>query len=82
VSRFSIFGILASALATMLAVDEPGRCLAAVLEPETARVPLLSDEDAWKRLPAVVSGGGQRLPSWARAFAGSLPRTTAAMLEP
>jgi len=65
----------------MLAVDEPGRCLAAVLEPETARVPLLSDDDAWKRLPAVVWGGGQRLPAWARAFAGSLPRTTAAMLD-
>ena len=46
-----------------------------------ARVPLLSDEEAWKRLPAVESGGGQPLPSWARALAGSLPRTTAAMLD-
>jgi alkylhydroperoxidase family enzyme len=46
-----------------------------------ARVPLLSDEEAWKRLPAVESGGGQPLPSWARALAGSLPRTTAAMLN-
>jgi alkylhydroperoxidase family enzyme len=45
------------------------------------RVSLLSDEEAWKRLPAVESGGGQPLPSWARALAGSLPRTTAAMLN-
>jgi len=77
----SNFGILALALATMLAALEPRRTRAAALEPETARVPLLNDEDAWKRLPAVVSGGGQRLPAWARALAGSLPRTTAAMLD-
>ncbi len=48
---------------------------------ESARVPLLSDSEAWKRLPAVESGGGQPLPGWARALAGSLPRTTAAMLD-
>jgi alkylhydroperoxidase family enzyme len=46
-----------------------------------ARVPLLSDEDAWKRLPPVESGGGQTLPSWARALAGAMPYTTAATLE-
>jgi alkylhydroperoxidase family enzyme len=46
-----------------------------------ARVPLLADSDAWKRLPPVESGGGQPLPSWARALAGPLPHTTAAMLE-
>jgi len=49
--------------------------------PRGARVPLLSDEEAWKRLPAVESGGGQPLPAWARALAASLPRTTAAMLD-
>ncbi|MGO9470213.1 MAG: carboxymuconolactone decarboxylase family protein [Isosphaeraceae bacterium] len=81
VSRFSSFGILALTLATILAVLDPRCCNASVLEPERARVPLLSDDDAWKRLPAVVSGGGQRLPAWARALAGSLPRTTAAMLD-
>jgi alkylhydroperoxidase family enzyme len=46
-----------------------------------ARVPLLSDHETWKRLPPVESGGGQPLPSWARALAGSLPYTTAATLE-
>jgi alkylhydroperoxidase family enzyme len=81
VSWFSKFGTPALTLLATLAVLGPGRCRAGVPEPEKARVPLLSSEDAWKRLPAVVSGGGQRLPTWARALAGSLPRTTAAMLE-
>jgi alkylhydroperoxidase family enzyme len=47
----------------------------------SSRVSLLSDEDAWKRLPPVESGGRQTLPSWARALAGALPYTTAATLE-
>jgi alkylhydroperoxidase family enzyme len=46
-----------------------------------ARVPLLSDAEAWQRLPKVEEGTGGRLPAWARALAASLPRTTAAMLE-
>lgn len=80
-SRFKRFGALALTLTTMLAALDPAHCRGAVLEPETARVPLLSDDDSWKRLPPVVSGGGQRLPAWARALARSLPRTTAAMLD-
>jgi alkylhydroperoxidase family enzyme len=47
---------------------------------ETA-VPLLSTEEAWKRLPNTVSGGGGPLPNWVRAVARSLPRTAAAMLQ-
>ena len=46
-----------------------------------ARVPLLSDAEAWKALPPATRGAGQPLPGWARAFARSLPRTTAAMLD-
>jgi alkylhydroperoxidase family enzyme len=59
----------------------------AVPRPQTApaarpgRLPVLSDEEAWRHLPAVEDGGGGRLPLWARALAGALPRTTAAMLE-
>jgi alkylhydroperoxidase family enzyme len=45
------------------------------------RVPLLTDEEAWRRLPAAVRGSGQPLPTWARALAPSLPRTTAALLQ-
>jgi alkylhydroperoxidase family enzyme len=48
---------------------------------ESARVPLLKDAVAWKRLPAAEKGGGAALPSWARALADAMPRTTAAMLE-
>jgi alkylhydroperoxidase family enzyme len=46
-----------------------------------ARVPLLDDEAAWEKLPAVEEASGRRLPHWARALAATLPRTTAAMLE-
>jgi alkylhydroperoxidase family enzyme len=46
-----------------------------------ARVPVMKDADAWKRLPAAEKGGGAALPAWARALAGAMPRTTAAMLE-
>jgi alkylhydroperoxidase family enzyme len=45
------------------------------------RVPLLDDDAAWEQLPAVEETSGRRLPHWARALAGTLPRTTAAMLE-
>ncbi|HEV3023514.1 MAG TPA: hypothetical protein VGX76_13665, partial [Pirellulales bacterium] len=48
---------------------------------EAARVPLLSDAEAWERLPQAEEGAGGPLPAWARALAGNLPRTTAAMLE-
>ena len=48
---------------------------------KAARVPLLSDQEAWTRLPAAQSGGGCPLPSWAKALAASLPHTTAAMLD-
>ena len=49
---------------------------------ETAAfVPLLSNDEAWKRLPKPDKGGGQPLPAWALATAEALPGTTAAMLE-
>jgi alkylhydroperoxidase family enzyme len=43
--------------------------------------PLPSNEEAWKLLPKTLSGGGSPLPTWARATARDLPRTTAAMLN-
>ncbi len=59
----------------MLLMDEaaPGKA--------AARVPLLTNAEAWARLPAAEKGAGAPLPAWARALARSLPRTTAAMLE-
>jgi len=44
-------------------------------------VPLLSDKEAWARLPEAETGSGTPLPAWARALAAALPRTTAGMLE-
>ncbi len=43
--------------------------------------PLLSDEECWARMPQAEKGRGEPLPSWARALASPLPRTTAAMLR-
>ena len=43
--------------------------------------PVPSNEEAWKYLPKPLTGGRARLPSWARATARDLPRTTAAMLD-
>jgi alkylhydroperoxidase family enzyme len=49
--------------------------------PEKPRVSLLSNEDAWRKLPPLTEGESQPLPAWALALAAALPRTTAAMLE-
>ena len=48
---------------------------------ERSSWPLSSNDDAWKLLPATLAGGGARLPTWARATARDLPRTTVAMLN-
>jgi alkylhydroperoxidase family enzyme len=42
---------------------------------------VLTDAEAWKKLPAAEEGYGQPLPAWARVLAGSLPKTAAAMIE-
>jgi alkylhydroperoxidase family enzyme len=47
---------------------------------DTRSFPLLSDEESWRSLGSVVQGPRQPLPSWARALAGLVPRTTGAML--
>jgi alkylhydroperoxidase family enzyme len=44
-------------------------------------VPLLDDDEAWARLPPVEESSAARLPHWARALAGTMPRITAAMLD-
>lgn len=41
----------------------------------------LTNDAAWKRLPAVEKGGGETLPVWARILADHQPLTTARMLE-
>jgi hypothetical protein len=37
------------------------------VEPRPRRVGLLSNEEAWQKLPATEQGGGEPLPAWARA---------------
>jgi alkylhydroperoxidase family enzyme len=46
-----------------------------------AYVPVLTDAEAWKKLPPAEEGSGQRLPAWVRALAGPLPKTAAAMIQ-
>ncbi len=65
----------------MLLLDQETKPATPAPAPTPGRTALPEDADAWKRLPAAEKGGHQPLPSWARALAGSLPRTTAAMLE-
>jgi alkylhydroperoxidase family enzyme len=43
--------------------------------------PLLSDEECWSILAPTEEEAGPALPSWARAMAGAMPRTTAAMMQ-
>ena len=46
----------------------------------SARLPVLTNDDAWKRLPGAPSTP-QPLPMWARMYAGPMPLATSAMLE-
>jgi hypothetical protein len=48
---------------------------------DAAFVPVLTDAEAWKKLPPVEEGFGEPLPVWIRALAGSMPRTAAALLD-
>jgi alkylhydroperoxidase family enzyme len=43
--------------------------------------PILSDDECWRKLSTTDKGKVQSLPSWARATAGAMPSTTAAMLH-
>jgi alkylhydroperoxidase family enzyme len=62
----------------------PLALLAASASPARAeskpRLPLLSNEEAWNRLPGAPKSA-EPLPAWARMLAGRLPLTTARMLE-
>jgi alkylhydroperoxidase family enzyme len=59
----------------------PVALMAEAVEGNESRFPLGSDEECWKKLPPTEKGGGQALPSWAKALAGPMPRTTAALLR-
>src|SRR5260370_18200114 len=61
--------------------EAPGRHGPAGENDARCRVPLLDDDEVWVRLPPVEDASGGRMPHWARALAGTLPRTTAPMLD-
>jgi alkylhydroperoxidase family enzyme len=48
---------------------------------ESMNLPLLSNSQAWERLPAARVGQGASLPTWARILSSELPRSTAALLQ-
>jgi alkylhydroperoxidase family enzyme len=50
-------------------------------ETPAARVPVLTDAEAWKKMSFIEKENGLRLPVWIRALVVSLPKTAAAMLD-
>src|SRR5262245_61396153 len=80
-SRKTRFGALVAILLAAAPAAEPPRSLGDEIGSPRPRVPVLSNDEAWRFLPKAQAGSGQPLPSWARALARSLPRTTAALLD-
>lgn len=79
-----IVGLAAAVATTLISAtargDEP-LARTSPTEKPVAHLPVLSDAEAWRFLPAARSGSGLPLPAWARATARALPRTTAALLD-
>jgi alkylhydroperoxidase family enzyme len=70
-----------SALSLMVAVLLPTAARARPLLSDVPTVAILNNEQSWQRLPPTERGGQQSLPSWARALAGVIPRSTASLLR-
>ena len=80
-ASFANSSLVVVALLALATIMGAPACLCGEPESTKTRVPLLSNAESWKRLPATESGAGVPLPSWARALVASLPHTTAAMIE-
>jgi alkylhydroperoxidase family enzyme len=65
----------------LLVLFLPAIALAASTGEAESPFPRSTDDACWRKLPPVEKGAGQRLPSWAQALAGAMPRTTAALLN-
>ncbi len=65
----------------LIAVIPIVTCLGSSPANADALAPMLSNEEAWNRLPSPEKGAGQLLPSWARMLANDLPKSTAAFLQ-
>jgi hypothetical protein len=66
--------------AGLLGLALPDLARADVSANTPGRLPVLSNDDAWRRLPGAPAAD-EPLPAWARMLAGPLPKTTALMLE-
>lgn len=79
---FTIPGLLSALSVLHLGIVSEGRADEQPTARDTrgGRMPMLSNDDAWKRLPG-PSGSAVPLPTWARMLAGPLPLATARMLE-
>jgi alkylhydroperoxidase family enzyme len=73
-TRIDLFRLVLLPLSLPAAFGSPA------LAESKPRLPLLSNEAAWKRLPGAPRSA-EPLPAWARMLAGRLPMTTARMLE-
>jgi len=74
--------IAIATIAVLIALFLPADLMAAPPREGMGSIfPLLSDEECWRKLSPTEKGGGQALPSWARAMADAMPRTTVAMLR-
>jgi alkylhydroperoxidase family enzyme len=80
-SRKTRFGALVAILLAASPAAEPPRSLGDETGSSRLRVPVLTNDDAWRFLPRAQTASGRPLPSWARALARSLPGTTAALLD-
>ena len=78
-SNYSVPSVgLAAVVLLAVIATRPSAGLTAEVKPRRL---ILSDTEAWKRLPAASEGEGTQLPHWARMLAADLPRTTAALLQ-
>lgn len=79
-TRMPVAAILV-ALTALALVSASRRASADETSAGSCRIPLLDSSQAWEKLPECEAGAGGPLPNWARALAGPLPATTAAVLD-
>ena len=80
-SRKTRFGALVAIMVAVSPAARPSGSFGDEPGSPRPRVPVLTNDEAWRSLPRAQAGSGRPLPSWARALARSLPRTTAALLD-
>jgi alkylhydroperoxidase family enzyme len=69
------------AVCLTVAVLVPTAARAGSLRSDVPTIAVPNNEQSWQQLPPTERGGNQSLPSWARALAGAIPRSTASLLR-